>query len=65
MAFISKAQNVYEIKKGEGLNANIAQYLDIKYTTQAYICVEFLIVLDNSLKIVIQCISENSCKSSK
>ena len=30
----------YEIKKGEGLNANIAQYLDIKYTTQAYICVD-------------------------
>ena len=44
MALINKDQNAvnsfYEIKKGEGLNANIAQYLDIKYTTWTYICVE-------------------------
>ena len=44
MALINKDQNAvnsfYKINKGEGLNANIAQYLEIKYTTQAYICVE-------------------------
>ena len=37
----------YEKKKGEGLNANISQYLAIKYTTEAYICVKIAYYVRN------------------
>ena len=35
-------------KKG-GLNANISQYLAIKYTTEAYICVKMAYYVRNQL----------------
>ena len=36
-------------KKGGGLNANISQYLAIKYTTEAYICVKIAYYVINQL----------------
>ena len=60
MALITKAYNAvnsfFEIKKGEGLNANIAKYLDIMYATQACICVEVPYCVRQQPKTVIQCI---------
>ena len=36
-------------KKGGGLNANISQYLALKYTTEAYICVNIAYYVRNQL----------------
>ena len=36
-------------KGGGGLNANISQYLAIKYTTEAYICVKIAYYVINQL----------------
>ena len=39
----------YIIYKGGGLNANISQYLTIKYTTEAYICAKIAYYVRNQL----------------